>query len=121
VGIEELQAVAQAAGEGAAEMVGAVDLAVLGRDAVVPEHAVHELDALVDAHASCTSLAALSFDLAAQAAPGARHFSPGKRAKSRSSVIHSHPCSIANAAYQASLTFGPVMFELRHTSRKIAQ
>ena len=35
-------------------------------------------------------------------AAGARHFSPGNRAWSRSSVIHSQPHSIARAAYDVS-------------------
>lgn len=52
---------------------------------------------------------------------GRRHRKPGKRAKSPSVVIHSHPDSTAIAASHASWTRLPVTAAARHRCSKIAK
>src|ERR1700685_3368898 len=52
---------------------------------------------------------------------GKRHRKPGNRAKSRSSVIHSQPHSMARAAYQAAVTVLPRVFVSMHKRLKMSQ
>ncbi len=54
-------------------------------------------------------------------ANGSRQRSPGNRAKSRSRVIQSQPCSIAIAAWKASGIRFPLAFAPRQSAVKISQ
>src|SRR5262249_52962012 len=61
------------------------------------------------------------FDAARYVISGVRHRNPGKRAKSRSNVIHSHPHSMASAANHASVIRAPRVSVWMHSCLKISQ